>query len=68
MATIINNPGESSSGNNMGGFIVALIVGAILLILFFLYALPALRGGGETDGDTQINVPDKLEVDVNKGQ
>jgi hypothetical protein len=63
MTTIINNP--DTSGGNSGG--VGLIVGAVVIIaiiaLFFLYGLPALR---KSSSGTTVNVPDKIQVDVNK--
>lgn len=70
MATIINNP-DSGGGNNNGsnvGTIIGLIVLALIAILFFMYGLPAMRGNAGTSGgnSTTIEVPDKVEVDVNK--
>lgn len=63
MATVINNP---DSGESTGGG-VGLIVGAIILlaivVLFFVYGLPALRG---TDKGTTVNVPEQVQVDVNR--
>lgn len=63
MATIINNPGDG--GNSSGG--VGLIIGVIVIIaviaLFLLYGLPAMR---KNNNDTNINVPDKIQIDVNK--
>ncbi len=62
MATIINNP---DSGSSSGG--VGLIIGVIAIIaviaLFLLYGLPAIR---KNNNDTTINVPDKVQVDINK--
>lgn len=66
MATIINNPDSGSSDNGGGGFgmIVGAIVLVLILILFFVYGLPAIRGGGDSNGTT-VNVPDKVDVNVN---
>jgi len=61
MATIINNPGDSSGGG--AGLAIAVIAIIVALALFFLYGLPALR---KTDNGTTINVPDKIEIDTNK--
>jgi len=67
MATIINNPGNDSSGGGSGGLIVAVIAIIIVLALFFMYGLPAMRNNGKTNsGGTTVEVPDKIDVNVNK--
>jgi hypothetical protein len=67
MATIINNP-DSGSGNNGGGAgtLIGAIVLILILIIFFVYGLPALRGNSDKGGNT-INVPDKVDVNVDSG-
>lgn len=62
MATIVNNPGPSSDG---GGALFALL--AILLIgfLFFYFGMPLLRRAA-TPASPQINVPDRVDVNVNQ--
>jgi hypothetical protein len=75
MATVVNNPAPSThevrevqSGEGSGtGVVVGIILAILLLVLFFAYGLPAFRGGNNSGG-TNINVPDKVNVDVNKGQ
>ncbi len=64
MATIINNPGEGN-GSSMGT-IVGLIILALVVIVFFVYGLPALRGNGSGTSNTTVEVPDKVQVDVNQ--
>ncbi len=88
MATIINNPPNNqqapaavpAEGSGIAGMIVGIAVIAILLFLFMMYGLPAMRGNQAPPSNTQenrvmeedrdsnptINVPDKIEVDVNK--
>ena len=64
MTTIVNSP---QPANNSGGpiaIIVALIVLLVLLYLGFVYGLPALRQ--MKSGGTQINVPDQIDINVNK--
>lgn len=63
MATTIINPSPSqeSSSNGMG-----LVIGAILIIAFiallFYFGLPYLQNG--FGGTTQVNIPDKVNVNV----
>jgi hypothetical protein len=63
--TIINNPDTGHDSGGGAGIFLGVILAIILIALFFIYALPALldRGGGGTD--TNINVPERVEVDVN---
>ena len=63
MTTIIN-PGTNDSGNGVGTILGVVLV-IIVLILFFVYGLPALRGGN--DGGTDVNIPDDVNVNVNPG-
>lgn len=67
MATVINNP-DSGAGNDRGGgmgMIIGAIVLVLILILFFIYGLPALRGGGSnTSGGADVSIPDQIDVNV----
>ena len=69
MPTYVNNPPPAPAPNDGSGTsaLVTLLVVIILAIIFFVYALPALRG---RDEGAQINIPDKIEVDTggNTGQ
>lgn len=63
MTTIVNSP---QPANNSGGpiaIVIALIVLLVLVYLGFVYGLPALR---QMKSGTQINVPNKIDVNVNK--
>ncbi len=42
MTTVINTPGGQSDDSGLG-FILGVIVAIVLVALFFVYALPALR-------------------------
>lgn len=66
MATVINNPGEGSGGDGMG-FLMGAIVLIVVVFLFILYGLPALRGAGTVNTTPQINVPDSVDVNLNQG-
>lgn len=66
MTTIVNTPPTNTDNSNSSMFglvAVALIVGAILLFMYFL--LPVLRRGVSTPS---VNVPDKIDVNVNTPQ
>lgn len=82
MATIVNNPPAMPAQQSEGGSGVGVIVGVILtiiVILFFaFYGIPSWRGNNQgsapapqaapaqESGGTTIQVPDKINVDVNK--
>ncbi len=63
MATVINNPSSDTGGG--AGVLLGIIVAVIIITLFFVYALPGLRGLSRSGG-TNINVPDKVDINVNK--
>ena len=63
MATVVNNPGNNNSGNGIV-MILGLIVILVIAFLFFVYGLPMLRQSAAP----QINVPDKIEVNVNESE
>jgi hypothetical protein len=71
MATVINNPGvgTTTDSNSGAGFLVGALVFLVALILILYYGIPALRSAARsTSGASgaQINVPDKINVDVNQ--
>jgi hypothetical protein len=73
MATVINNPnpGTQTSSTDTGpgtGFVVGLILVVLLIVLFFAFGRGAFRGDSTPSGGTNINVPEKVDVDVNRGQ
>lgn len=43
---------------------VIAIVAAILIGLFFVYALPEIRRMGENQDDGGINIPEEINIDV----
>lgn len=58
MPTVINNP-ETSGGDSGLGVIIGVIIAIILIALFFVYGLPAIRGTNPPADDnngTNINV------------
>jgi hypothetical protein len=68
MPAIINNPPAPAHPDQTDsglGFFIGLLVVIILGVLFFAYALPVMRRNSNS-GTTNISVPDKINVDVNK--
>ena len=61
--TVIQPASNNNSSNSWVGFLIGGIVLLVFIYLFFVYALPALRGVGG-NGGTQINVPKSIDVKV----
>ncbi len=75
MTTVINNPSGSPEDSSGGGNVVVLIMGVliavVLVFLFVVYGLPSMRGTmNTTEGGvtvpTTVQVPDKIDVNINK--
>ena len=64
MTTIVNTPQPANTSGGPVMIIIALIVVLAIVYLGFVYGLPALRN--MKSGGTQINVPDTIDVNVNK--
>lgn len=62
MATIVNNPAPSNDSSGGMGMIFGVIGLLIVLYLFFIYGLPAIR----QVGTPQINIPSEIDVNVNQ--
>lgn len=61
MVTVVNNPPSDNSGGPVG-MIIVLVVVVALVYLGYVYGLPALR----QMGTPQINIPSKIDVNVNQ--
>lgn len=66
MATIINNPPASDNSGGPIGMIIVLVVLLVLAYLGYVYGLPALQQV-KLSG-TQINVPSKIDVNINQSK
>lgn len=66
MATVINNP-QSGDSNGILGFVLGLVFLGVVVWLFVVYAVPALRSLQVPSG-TQINVPSQIDVNVKTNQ
>ena len=70
MATTIINPAPSnnSSDNNGMGFLIGAVVLVVFAVLFFVYALPYIRGFSGGNGGVQVNVPKSIDVKVQQSK
>ncbi len=62
MVTVVNNPPPSDNSGGPMGTILVLAVVVVLGYLGVVYGLPAIR----QMGTPQINVPDKIDVNINQ--
>lgn len=61
--TIINPPTNSGSSSDSGmGFLLGILILVVFAVLFFIYLFPYLKG--LTSSGVQINLPDKIDVNV----
>lgn len=68
MATTIINPAPNNNSDNNGmGFLLGAIVLIVFAILFFVYALPYIRGLGGSGG-VQVNIPKSIDVNVKQSK
>ncbi len=61
MPTVINNPASTNEGGNGMGFLIGIVVLAVIAIIFIFYGLPYLRN---TTQAPQINVPSEVDVNI----
>lgn len=64
MATTIINPASSANTSNDSwmGFLLGAIVLFVFVVLFFVYALPYIKG--LSGGGISVNVPKNIDVKV----
>lgn len=66
MATIVNTPAATERDTSSWGGLMAVVLIIAFIVLMLYYGLPALRSAGTGYGTTpQINVPGKVDVNVN---
>ena len=69
MATTIINPAPSANTSNGSGigFLLGAIVLVVFVALFFIYALPFIRGLSGSGG-IQVNLPKSVNVNVQQSK
>lgn len=60
MTTVVNNPPVSNDSSGGVGMIIGVIVLIVVAYIFFIYGLPAIK----QIGSPQINIPNKVDVNV----
>lgn len=72
MATIVNNPPSTSDSGSSAGMIAGILIAVLLVVLLIMYGLPLLRNAaapqraGGSEGGVNVQVPDKIDVNVQK--
>lgn len=68
MATMVNTtPAAAESDSSSWGGLMAVVLVIAFIVLMLYYGLPALRSAGSGYGTSpQINVPDKVDVNVDQ--
>lgn len=64
MTTVVNNPAPTNDSGGGMGMIIGGIVLIVVAYLFIVYGLPAFRN--MQGGAPQINIPSKIDVNVNQ--
>lgn len=63
MAVIVNTPATERSSDSGVGFLVGIVLLVLLAFALFYYGLPLMRNAGS--GGTNINIPDRIDVNYN---
>lgn len=63
MATIINTPAQTDNTNGFG-FLLGIVLIIAFIILFFVYGLPYVTRSFSGITSSQVNVPGKIDVNV----
>lgn len=78
MATMINTTPATSDSNSSMGFLIGMVLLALVVVLFLFYGLPMLFSGMNSvpaevpqapaqQGGTNIQIPDQIDVNLNQG-
>lgn len=70
MTTIVNSPAPTTDSGGTG-FLIGVVVFIGFIIIFLYFGLPAIRRMGPVQVNVpapQVNIPDKINVEVNQGK
>lgn len=69
MATIVNTTPAAREDTGSGmGFLLGIVLLLAFILLFFFYGLPLLTQTLRGTAGPQVNVPDKIDVNLNNPQ
>jgi hypothetical protein len=71
MATVVNNPGTTTEGGSGTNFLLAVILLIAFALIMIFYGVPFLTrsvGNVGVSQAPQVQVPGKINVDVNQHQ
>ena len=69
MATVVNNPGTTTEGGSGVNFLLGVILLIVFSLLMIFYGIPMIArsvGNAGVSQAPQVQVPDKINVDVNQ--
>jgi hypothetical protein len=67
MTTIVNTPAPTTDNNSSSGFLIAVIGLIVFVVILIYFGLPALKNMSPAEINIpapQVNVPDKIDVNV----
>jgi F0F1-type ATP synthase assembly protein I len=70
MATTIINPAPATNSSNDSwiGFLLGAIVLVVFAVIFFVYAVPFIRGLSGSGGGIQVTLPKSVNVNVQQAK
>ncbi|MBP7967071.1 hypothetical protein KAZ66_02245 [Candidatus Woesebacteria bacterium] len=63
---VINNAAPTTDNNSGMGFLFGVILLIVFMFFLFYFGLPAIQNS--IGGGTQINVPDKVDINVKQAK
>ncbi|MEO5927952.1 MAG: hypothetical protein ABIO72_04490 [Patescibacteria group bacterium] len=67
MATVINTPGTQTDSSSGMALIVGVFAAIVLIVAFFVFALPLIRNGGAPQSAPGININAEIPLPEGSG-